>query len=285
MDEFKCQHCGKSPTKLVTFQQNIGMLVARRHVSVTKFLCRRCIGGYYRSFTLTTLFLGWWGFISFIMTPVILISNTYNYLKSLRLPSPGLPVDSQFEAPVAKIGQGNIWFKLIYGAIVCAVVGGAIASGYVDFFEKHAPKVNALLHSGDITSDSDADYGGTKISEDLDALTADLKGKTYPEMRAEILARQSFLDDLNAQNDKFQRHADQERLGKMDTSDVCEQIALNDWLPALDNYAKAQTAVMRAVKGSPDPSVLTDDLVKQVDTATDRYNTSTKSFHEKGCGK
>src|SRR5579862_7285264 len=121
MDEIKCQHCGKSPTKLVTFQQNIGMLFARRHVSFTKYLCRRCIGGYYRSFTLTTRFLGWWGFISFIMTPVILVSNTYNYLKSVRLPEPGLPVNSQFEAPVPKIGQDNFWFKLIYGAIVCSV--------------------------------------------------------------------------------------------------------------------------------------------------------------------
>jgi hypothetical protein len=284
MDEIKCQHCGKCPTKQVTFDQNIGMVFARRHVSVTKYLCRRCIGGYYHSFTLTTLFLGWWGLISFIMTPVILISNTYNYLKSIRLPEAGLPVDSQFEAPVPKIGEGNIWFKLIYGATVWLIIGILIASESVDFFEKHAPKVNAILHSGEITSESDAGYGGTKISEDFAALDADYKGKTLAERRKELLDRQPFLDDLSAVNDKFQRHAVDERAGKVDANDVCEQAALNEWLPALDSYVKAETAIFRAVKSSPDPSVLTHDLLKQEDSAADRYNATTKSWL-KSCGK
>jgi hypothetical protein len=66
------------------------MVIARQWKKVEGEFCRPCIGKYFRSYTLTTLFLGWWGAISFIVTPFILINNVYHYLRASRLPEPDL---------------------------------------------------------------------------------------------------------------------------------------------------------------------------------------------------
>jgi len=84
-----CQSCGiYGPTKYVEFYQNIGMLVQRRYQSIKGKLCKNCINKNFRQFTLTTLFLGWWGTISFLVTPFYLINNVFRYITSLRLKSP-----------------------------------------------------------------------------------------------------------------------------------------------------------------------------------------------------
>ena len=66
------------------------MVFTRQTVQVRADLCRPCIGRYFLSYTLTTLFLGWWGMISFVMTPFILLNNVGLYLLALRLPEPGM---------------------------------------------------------------------------------------------------------------------------------------------------------------------------------------------------
>ncbi len=79
-----CQSClSVGPTRYVSFYKNIGMLVMRRYQQIKGNLCKKCIGKYFWQFTLTTLFLGWWGVISFIITPGILLINLYHYLASL----------------------------------------------------------------------------------------------------------------------------------------------------------------------------------------------------------
>ena len=81
-----CQVCGRAvPTARVHLMQNIGMLVARQSKTLQGDVCRSCGMTAFKSMTLTTLFLGWWGVISFIMTPIILIMNivAWSSLKSL----------------------------------------------------------------------------------------------------------------------------------------------------------------------------------------------------------
>lgn len=73
-------------TRLVCLQQNVGMIFQREEKSITGYLCKQCIKQYYWDYTTTTLFLGWWGLISFMVTPGIIISNTVEYIKSRRLP-------------------------------------------------------------------------------------------------------------------------------------------------------------------------------------------------------
>jgi hypothetical protein len=84
-----CENClCESSTKHVALYQNIGLIVMRLHKSVEGNLCRACIRKYFWQFTTITLFLGWWGVISFFMTLFILPNNLIRYLSSLGLPGP-----------------------------------------------------------------------------------------------------------------------------------------------------------------------------------------------------
>jgi hypothetical protein len=86
----KCQACGVlAATRQVTLQQNIGALVVRFPRRVQGELCRTCIDGFFWRYTLTTFFLGWWGMISFVMTPIFIISNIVTFISTRSLPRPG----------------------------------------------------------------------------------------------------------------------------------------------------------------------------------------------------
>ena len=86
-----CQNCGReAPTKYVEFYQNIGALVMRFHKSVKGNLCKNCINEHFWPFTGITLLLGWWGVISFIVTPFMLLNNIGRYVAALGLEAPDL---------------------------------------------------------------------------------------------------------------------------------------------------------------------------------------------------
>ncbi len=81
-----CQVCGRQvATARVHLMQNIGMLVARQSKTLAGDVCRPCGMQAFKSMTLTTLFLGWWGLISLFLTPVFLIMNlvAWSSLRSL----------------------------------------------------------------------------------------------------------------------------------------------------------------------------------------------------------
>jgi hypothetical protein len=81
-----CESCGgAAPTRYVEFYQNIGAVVMRFHKAVKGNLCRTCIRSHFLRLTGTTLVLGWWGLISFFVTPFFLANNVYRYLASLDL--------------------------------------------------------------------------------------------------------------------------------------------------------------------------------------------------------
>lgn len=82
----KCQHCGQiKPLKKVHFYKNIGMLLARRNQEIQGYFCKSCINKLFREYFLTDLFLGWWGTISFIITPFYLLFNLWYFLPSIFL--------------------------------------------------------------------------------------------------------------------------------------------------------------------------------------------------------
>ena len=84
-----CHSCGGyGPIKYVEFYQNIGVLVMRWDKSIKGELCKNCIIKIFWQFTLVDLFLGWWGVISFIVTPFYILNNLIRYLMSLSLPRP-----------------------------------------------------------------------------------------------------------------------------------------------------------------------------------------------------
>jgi hypothetical protein len=76
-----CQDCGvEAATKYVSFYQNIGALVVRFNKSVEGHLCKSCIHKHFWGMSAITLFLGWWGTISLIVTPFILLNNIGRYV-------------------------------------------------------------------------------------------------------------------------------------------------------------------------------------------------------------
>jgi hypothetical protein len=84
-----CQFCGVgAETRYVEFHQNVGLLVARLHSSVKGHLCKACISHHFWGKTATTLFLGWWGVISFFATPFILLNNVVRYLPCRGMAAP-----------------------------------------------------------------------------------------------------------------------------------------------------------------------------------------------------
>jgi hypothetical protein len=139
-----CQGCGvEAPTKYVSFHQNIGVLVMRFSSSVEGNLCKSCINQHFWSMTGTTMFLGWWGVISFIITPFFLLNNIGRYLFALGLPPvpPGAMPPQLTDDAVAKIQPhlGDLFSRLEAGetfdtAVVATADRAGVTPGQVALF-------------------------------------------------------------------------------------------------------------------------------------------------------
>src|ERR1043165_6670230 len=74
---FVCLGCAcEAPVKDVSFNKHTGMVFIMHHESLKGHFCRECSAQTFWKYTPWTLFLGWWGLISFIITPIVLIGNT-----------------------------------------------------------------------------------------------------------------------------------------------------------------------------------------------------------------
>lgn len=86
--EGPCQTCGReAPLALLTFRYNVGMLVARRAVSIEGWMCKRCAQRHFVRYTAIDLVAGWWGAISLLLTPLFACSNAHQFGRALRLPA------------------------------------------------------------------------------------------------------------------------------------------------------------------------------------------------------
>ena len=289
-----CECCGiEAPTQRVEFQQNIGLFVTRIRTRVDKNLCKGCIGRYFRSYTVTTLCLGWWGLISFVMTRVILFSNVSQYLSTRELPESGINSlnisGSSIGAKPPHVGSGPIALKLLYGVLLAVAILILVAQTHVDFLEKHAPALNAKLHSGEITDDADGEYAGTKIGADLDGLEADLKGTKWADIRSELLARDQYRVDLNEQNGKLQRKLTEERNANLGANDPCEALAINEFGPALDGYTTALNKLFAFAKDAAVINKSNSDMLDQLSdgetSASNQLNQYFKDVKSHGCAK
>lgn len=82
--ENTCAICKKvALLKHIVLRENIGMIVQRQYRTIDGNLCKKCIDDNFWKLTLTTLIFGWWGTISFFITPFYLIGNTYQYIRAL----------------------------------------------------------------------------------------------------------------------------------------------------------------------------------------------------------
>jgi hypothetical protein len=110
------------PTREVLFFQNIGALVMRFRKHIRGRLCRNCINDHFARTTLITSFLGWWGIISCILTPFLLLNNLFRYLSCLSLQPPpdqpsrgtGLALVAMGVACGAMVALGLIFWNVIH---------------------------------------------------------------------------------------------------------------------------------------------------------------------------
>ena len=92
-----CQSCGvEAPTQKVLFVQHIGAIVMFFHKRIGGLFCRNCVKKYFNEYFFITLVLGWWGIISVIATPFVLLIDIFNYFRAWSLP----PVPAGAVVPV-----------------------------------------------------------------------------------------------------------------------------------------------------------------------------------------
>ena len=122
-----CQNCGiEAPTKQVTFHQNIGLLVMRFSRTAEGSFCKSCVHKTFWTYQAVNLFLGPWGVISFVVTPIFLIMNLVQYIGALGMPSvppgaaePSLTPDEitrlnpYAEQLIQRVGQNNEPFDAV----------------------------------------------------------------------------------------------------------------------------------------------------------------------------
>ncbi|GAA3289530.1 hypothetical protein Dvina_22585 [Dactylosporangium vinaceum] len=84
----QCRFCGSVPAASVKFRGHQGMIVLMRFLSLDGPFCRDCGLSTFRSMTAKTLVQGWWGYASFIITPITVLINVVKRDKVASLPAP-----------------------------------------------------------------------------------------------------------------------------------------------------------------------------------------------------
>ncbi len=91
-EEGICHICGRrAPVKRVTFRKNIGYLFFSKRTKDEGNYCRNCAESTFLSYTAITAWVGWIGFIAVFYYPFVLLSNIFNYLKTIHLQRPTYP--------------------------------------------------------------------------------------------------------------------------------------------------------------------------------------------------
>jgi hypothetical protein len=84
-----CRMCGSVPAVKVTFRGHRGFIVLMQFLSAEGPFCRDCGLGTFRSMTSRTLVQGWYGYASFIITPITVLINLVRHDKVASLSAPG----------------------------------------------------------------------------------------------------------------------------------------------------------------------------------------------------
>jgi hypothetical protein len=87
------------------------MLVMRFSKRIGGSMCEKCASKYFWEYTLMTALLGWFGIISFVMSPFIVIGNVVSYVK-------GAPSTASKALAIGLVLLSCIPFVLIIIAII-----------------------------------------------------------------------------------------------------------------------------------------------------------------------
>jgi hypothetical protein len=126
--------------------------------------------------------------------------------------------------------------------VILLLIGGivAIVDENVDFFEKHAPKLNAAFHGGEISTSGDAEYNMQKWADDRLKLEEDPKGTGWVAMRTDLLGRQNYLDDMASRNEIIQRRISFEIANHVDENNPCQRLTVHEAGPLIAQATHAE---------------------------------------------
>jgi hypothetical protein len=165
----------------------------------------------------------------------------------------------------------------IWSIIAVIGAGYAVVDENVDFFEKHAPKINAAIHDGEITSTGDASYDMQKWIDDRAKLDADLKSDDWSAMRQEMLKRKPAVDDLILQNGKIQRRVKLEADSHLDVNDACEGLTIKEGAPLIAQDTQTRQEFYALVERT---TTVTPEVAARIDKLIDLQATINKRFVE-----
>jgi hypothetical protein len=95
----ECRFCGSVPAADVKFRGHQGMIIIMRFLSLDGPFCRDCGLATFREMTAKTLVQGWYGYASFIITPITVLINLVKRGKVADLPAPQPGPNSQGRRP------------------------------------------------------------------------------------------------------------------------------------------------------------------------------------------
>ncbi|MEV4757546.1 hypothetical protein AB0J86_20875 [Micromonospora sp. NPDC049559] len=98
--EVECRLCRSVPAARAKFRGHQGMIIIMRFLSLDGPFCRDCGLATYRRMTSRTLVQGWWGYASFIITPLVVLYNLIPRQKVASLPAPRPAAHGQSQHPL-----------------------------------------------------------------------------------------------------------------------------------------------------------------------------------------
>ena len=96
----QCRLCGCVPAVRTTFRAHHGMIIMMRFLHLAGPFCRDCGLATFRRMTAETLIAGWWGYASFVITPITVLINLTRRGKVAHLPPPSPPAGGPHGRPL-----------------------------------------------------------------------------------------------------------------------------------------------------------------------------------------
>jgi hypothetical protein len=127
-----CRFCGSVPAVAMTFRGHQGMIVMMRFLRMEGPFCRDCGLGTFRHMTSRTLVQGWYGYGSFVATPITVLVNLFKRNKVARLappqPNPFGPSRRPMDPGPRLLARPMTWLGLCVPVVVLGILVAAIAS-------------------------------------------------------------------------------------------------------------------------------------------------------------
>lgn len=83
-----CAICGRTPTRSITVRRHQGMIFLMRFIKVKRSLCRDHGVAMTKSYLGKTALQGWWGIISVMVNPFVMLWDLRVLVAYKRMPAP-----------------------------------------------------------------------------------------------------------------------------------------------------------------------------------------------------